>query len=133
MDDYILKEIVNTDKVKRAESLCVGDIGCVRLYAHDRDSQFLVDTKIGGFKEYPLDKPYSVSLQASIWQKEFFLEILQNGENPWQTEIEGSKRVYKSRKKVIWTDIPILIYRSGGYMKKGRIVKSEERWVKENW
>lgn len=132
-EDYILKKKVNSHDIKRAEDLCVDDIGCVRLNAHDRESHFLIDSMIKGFKQYPLDKPYSVSLQTSIWQKEFLLEFLREGENIWQTEIDGSKRICESRKKVIWSDVPILIYHACGYMQKGKIVKPVARWVEENW
>ena len=80
-------------------------------------------------------KPYSVSLQPSIWQKEFLLEILQKGENIWQTEIEGSKRIWESNKRIIWADIPILSYCNPpfGYTKRGRIRKPAKQWVEENW
>lgn len=134
VEDYILKEKVDTNRIKKAENLCGGDIGCVRLNPHDGLSRFLVSTKIEGFKEYPLDKPYSISLQPSIWQKEFFLKFLRKGETVWQTEIKGSKRIHVSKKKVIWTDIPIITQcRPCGYIQKGKIIKSVERWVKENW
>lgn len=133
LEEYILNETVDTNRVKWAESLCAGDVGCVRLYAHDRLSRFLVDIEIAGFREYPLDVPYSVSMQSSVWQREFFLKILKSGENAWQSETEGSKRVHKFKKKVIWSDDSIINYHPGGYMKKGRVVKSVERWVEENW
>jgi len=135
LEDYIIKETVNTNRVKIAENLCSDDIGCVRLNPHDNFSHLLVDTNIDGFKEYPLDKPYSVSLQPSIWQKEFLLEILQRGENIWQTEIEGSRRIWESNKRIIWADIPILSHCNPpfGYIKRGRIRKPAKQWVKENW
>jgi len=133
LEDYIIEETVDTRRVKRAENLCGGDIGCVRLYPHDKDSGFLFDTGIEGFREYPLDKPYSVSLQACIWQKEFLFEFLQKGKNPWQVEHEGSVCVQKSKKKVIWADISIINYRLGGYMRKGKVTKHVKQWVKENW
>lgn len=135
LGDYILENVIDTNRIKVAESLCSNDIGCVRLYAHDRESHFLVNSNIEDFKEYPLDKPYSVSLQPSIWQKEFLLEILQKGENIWQTEVDGSKRICESKKKVIWSDVPILSHCNPpfGYMKRGKIRKSSEQWVKENW
>jgi len=120
--------------VKIAENLCNDDIGCVRLNPHDRLSHFLVDANIDGFKEYPLDKPYSISLQPAIWQKEFLFEFLRKGENIWQVEEKGSIRIQKSRKKVIWADIPIITMpRPGGYIKKGRIYGTVEQWAKENW
>jgi len=135
LGDYIIKETVNTDMVKRAESLCVDNVGCVRLNPYDNFSHFLVDTNIDGFKEYPLDKPYSVSLQPAIWQKEFLFEFLRKGEDVWQTEIEGSRRIWESDKRIIWTDIPILSHCNPpfGYMKRGRIIKSAKQWVEENW
>ena len=131
LEDYIINETVNTSRMKVAESLCDGDIGCVQLNPHNRLSHFLLDTKIEGFKEYPLDKPYSVSLRSSIWQREFFLEVLKKGETAWQTEVNGSKRIQQDSKKVIWADTPIISY--GGYMGKGVVLKSAEQWVKENW
>lgn len=135
LEDYIINATIDTNKIKMAESLCRGDIGCIRVYPHHkRLSKLLIDAKIEGFKEYPLDKPYSVSLESAIWQKEFFLEFLQRGENIWQTEDSGSIRVQKSKKKIIWADIPIITHcRPGGYMKKGRVYGRVEEWVKENW
>jgi len=134
LNDYIIEKPVDIAAVKRAESLCVGDIGCVRLgCTHDQLREHLVDVGIVGYKEYPLDKPYAVSLQISIWQKKFFLEFLREGENIWQTETEGSKRIHTSKKKIIWTDESIISYSSQGYMQKGKIVKSVKQWVEENW
>jgi len=132
-EDYIIEKKVDTNRVKMAASLCKDNIGCVRLNAHDEWSRFLFDTEIKGFKEYPLNKHYSVSLQTSVWQKEFLLEFLQKGETVWQTETEGSKRIQKSNKKIIWTDTPILNYKPGGYMKKGEVSLATSKWVKENW
>lgn len=133
LEEYILNKKVDTNEIKRVADLCVGDIGCARLNDHDGHNKFLFDIDIDGFKEYPLDKPYSLSHQASIWQREFFLELLKEGESNWQMEIEGSKRIHKFGKRVIWNDNPTLSYHKCGYMRKGKIVKSEEQWCKENW
>lgn len=131
--DYIIEKKVDTDRIKRAENLCRNNIGCVRLYTHDRWSKFLFDTNIEGFKEYPLDKRYSISLQASIWQKEFLLEFLKKGETCWKTEGRGSIRIHNSKYRVIWNDTAILSYRLRGYMKRGQVIEEMEKWVKENW
>lgn len=131
--DQVITKPINTNIIKRAERLCRDDIGCVRLNLHDKWSQFLFDANIEGFKEYPLNKCYSASLQAAIWQKEFFLEILRTGENIWQIEKRGSKRIRNLKKRVIWIDIPAISYQLSGYMRKGKVVKSVKQWVKENW
>lgn len=133
VEDYILNGTVDTNIVRKAESLCMGDIGCVRLHAYNYLSHHLIDTGIEGFKEYLLDKPYAISLQASVWQKEFFLEFSRKGESIWQTETEGTKRVRNSKKKVIWTDLPAINYYPCGYMSKGVVKAEVAQWVKENW
>jgi len=134
LEDYIIKEPIDTNRIKIAESLCRDDIGCVRLNPHDKLRRFLFNVGIEGFKEYPLDKPYSVSLQPAIWQKKFLFEFIEKGENIWQVENEGSIRIQKSKMRVIWADIPIITMpRPGGYMKKGRIYGTVEQWCKENW
>jgi len=38
---------------------------------------------------------YLVSHQPSIWRKDFLLFCLKSGENPWQNEYEGTKRLNK--------------------------------------
>jgi len=134
LEDHIIKEMIDTNRVKVAESFCSGDVGCVRLNPHDKLSRSLLNAGIEGFKEYPLDKPYSISLQPAIWQKEFLFEFLKKGENIWQVENEGSIRIQKSKMRVIWVDTPIITMpRPGGYMKKGRIYGTVEQWCRKNW
>lgn len=133
LNDYIIEKPVDGDVVKRAESLCIGDVGCVRLNAHDKLSCYLYHDGVDGFKRYPLDKPYSVSLQVAVWRKEFFLEFLRYGDTIWQTEINGSARIKSSNKKVLWSDKPAFTYVPHGYMQKGVIDINVEQWVKENW
>ena len=133
LEDYIITKSINTNLIKKAEKLCAGDIGCVRLSPYDSWSQFLFDANIEGFKEYPLNQAYSVSLQTAIWQKEFLLEFLRKGENMWRVEYAGSKRIHTSKKRVIWVDVPIINYQLGGFMRKGKIVKSVKEWVEKNW
>jgi len=140
LEDYILSKTIDTNRIKQAEDLCSGDIGCVRLYDKGIKDfnilrNFLIDIGIEGFKEYPPYNPYTISLMPTIWQKGFLLEFLREGENPWQTELDGSARVQKPSKRTIWADIPIISYRDPpfGYIKRGRIRKSTEQWAKENW
>jgi len=134
LDDFIIRKPVNTYTVRRAESFCKGDIGCIRLSAsRSKRHHLFFDIGVTGFEGYPLDAPYSVALHPSVWQKEFFLELLQKGENIWQTEIEGSKRIRKSKKKVTQLTVPAIDYPFDGLVRKGKVVKSVELWVKENW
>ena len=140
LGDYIPDKIIDTNRIRQAENLCSGDIGCVRLYdKHIKDFNYLrtllMDVGIEGFKEYPPYNPYTISLMPTIWQKEFLLEFLREGEDPWQTEWEGSDRVQKPSKRIIWADTPIFNYCNPpfGYMKRGRTVKPVKHWCEENW
>jgi hypothetical protein len=45
---------------------------------------------------------YTVSMQASIWKREFFLSCLGPPENPWQFEIDGSARLNSSTEHNIY-------------------------------
>lgn len=45
-----------------------------------------------GFAEIKAGSEYRVCLQTAIWNKEILLQLLQTNENPWQFEIEASKR-----------------------------------------
>lgn len=124
LEDYIIKNTIDTKRIERAESLCKGNVGCVRLYTPDiYFTRHAVHTDIcEDFKEYPLDKPFSVSLQIAIWQKQFLLDILRDGENPWQFEVDGSERLKKlvSKWQILYSEIPIIEYRPGGLLKRGR-------------
>jgi hypothetical protein len=41
---------------------------------------------------------YLVSHQPSIWRKDFLISCLKPGENPWQNEYEGTKRLQNDPK-----------------------------------
>jgi len=133
MDDCFITNTVNTNAVQQAERTCTNNIGCIRLNHHGSYNRFLFNSGLIGFKEYPRDKPYAVSLIACIWQREYFLEFLKKGETAWQVETEGSKRVRISKKRILRSDILTISHFNGGLMKKGKINKVVEQWAKENW
>ena len=132
-DDFILKSPVNTERVRHAEVISNNDrfVGCIRLQPHDHQAAHLQRFS-PGFDEYPLDKPYSVSFQISIWHREFLFEILKKGETVWQAEIGGSKRAKKSIMRVLWANEPAFNYTAHGYMQKGKPAPDVLRWVMEN-
>lgn len=42
---------------------------------------------------------FQTSLQAAIWRRDFLLSALQDGENPWQFEKKGTKRLIARRER----------------------------------
>jgi|GEM_PF-2261944 len=135
MEEHFIEKKVNTERVKIAENLCAGNIGCVRLNPPDKYfRQHAVKSNIKGFREYPLDKLYSMSMQTAIWQKQYLFDVLQDNEDIWQTEVYGSKRLaqLKSKWRIFWTENPIVDYTAGGLMKKGRPRLPVVKWALED-
>jgi len=135
-EDYIIESSVDTGRVRLAESLCAGNVGCVRLNAPDKYfNRHAIKIDVKGFREYPLDKPYSMSMQAAIWQKQYLFDVLRDGEDAWQAELNGSERLKKLKNKwrIFWPKSAIIDYQPGGFMKAGRPRLSVVKWVLLNF
>lgn len=130
-EDYVIKSPVSTARIKLAERLCTGNVGCVRLNAPDKYYKHTVDSGIKYFKEYPLDKPYSMSMQAAIWQKKYLFDVLRDKEDAWEAELNGSKRLakLKSKWRVLWPKSAIIDYQAGGFMVAGRPRMDVVKWT----
>lgn len=84
---------------------------CLRLYpCPGPDLPYPNNPDLG---EISSNAPYRVSLQAAIWDKEIFNDLLVEGENAWEMEIKGSLRSrsitspFLSVKRDIATDLNI--------------------------
>lgn len=131
MEDFMIKAPIDTERVRIAADLCTGNVGCVRLSAPDKHYGNTVSTNVKYFKEYPLNKKYSMSLQTAIWQKSCLLDILREGESAWQTEYGGSERFrgFKGKWRVLWTESTIIDYHPGGLMAQGRLRLEVVKWA----
>jgi len=124
MEDFMIRAPIDTEKIVTAEALCIDNVGCVRLNKPDKwFRRHGAEIKIEGFREYPLDQKYSISLQTAIWQKSYLFDVLRKDESAWQTEHKGSRRLreLKDKWKVLWTDSTIIDYHPGGIMEKGEL------------
>lgn len=132
MEEHFIEKPVDTQRVRIAENLCSGNVGCVRLNAPDKwFESYAIKTDIKGFREYPLDKRYSMSMQTAIWQKRYLFDVLREKEDIWQTEVDGSVRLKKLKGKwrVPWTENPIVDYTAGGLMSQGRLRLEVVKWA----
>ena len=135
LEDYLIKSLVDTARVKAAEKLCEGDVGYVRL----SNGPYKYFTKhcrrnpdIEGFREYPLEQRFSVVAHMGFFQKQFLLDVLRDGEDVWHTENNGTKRLSKMKSKwrVLWPETDIVDYMvNGGLMKKGRLRTHSLNWT----
>lgn len=96
LEDYWLTAHVDRIIINRLEQFMADDVLSIDLsgtrasykQARTIDNVFNYDVVYA-----PLGTPYQMSFQAAIWNKSNLLKILRPGENPWQSEINGSNRV----------------------------------------
>jgi hypothetical protein len=92
LEDYWLYQSIDANRINKLANLMNDDILRIDLSGNRASYKSAVEI-MPGIVETPLGTPYQMSFQAAIWHKDNLRRILRNGENPWQSEIEGSKRV----------------------------------------
>ena len=133
LEDHLIQRPVIDWEVKLAESLCHGKIGCVRLnnapHRYLKAHTFKADA--GFFRDYRMDQRFALTLQMAIWQKEFLLEFLRAGENVWEVEKLGTKRVNESKSewRVLWPVRNIITYPPRGLLRKGILEPGPLKWA----
>jgi hypothetical protein len=125
LDDYFLV-YVDRDLVKAAETVIEDpSIGCVRLVPGPN----LLDTS-GDFSLIAKDKPYSLSLQASMWKPQMLRDLLRRGESIWAVEHRGSKRVAVYEKyNVAGVTHSALAYQN--YLRRGNPQEKVIEWLRK--
>ncbi|MCH5180295.1 MAG: hypothetical protein J1F32_03710 [Erysipelotrichales bacterium] len=102
MDDFFLVRKPNVKHINTILSFMEKeDAFCVRLSPHPRAKHS--NLVVNGVKMGEIDykKPYSISLQASIWNKYKIVEIFKNYESAWYVEILGSRNYPKGERTFV--------------------------------
>lgn len=96
-DDYFLRKTIPLEQLSNYMNFV--EINNVdRLGIHDHSNLYSYANSAGQLKQKSL---YTVSLQASIWNKKTLLSLLeQNDETNWQFEIDGTKRFNENSNNV---------------------------------
>lgn len=127
MDDHILFE-VNVNLVNTAwEIIHRPDVGCVRLVPWPGPT---LPYDVDGFGEIDKSLEYAISLQASMWKPQTFRDLLDPRWNPWQIELEGSKRARTYGKRFIGCKTCAVNYKD--YYCRGKPRDGHAQWVDEH-
>ncbi len=125
LEDYLIKSTVDTFRVKLAENLCSDNVGYVRLsngpYKYFR-KHTAHSFPINGFRQYPVRDRFSMVAHMAFYKKQFLLDVLEEGEDIWQAENNGTSRLRRldSKWEVFWPEINVVDYaQNGGLIKKG--------------
>ena len=102
-DDYFFRKTIS-------KSTFISYLDFITEYNVDRfgihdDSQFYMKTHVKDnlyrLSQYSL---YTISMQASIWNTDFFKLCIKESENPWQFEVNGSIRLNSNIQHYIYFD-----------------------------
>lgn len=107
LEDYWLYQLANPQQINDLVGLMDDEILRIDL-SGNRTSYKAAYEVAPGIVETPPGTPYQMSFQAAIWHRENLRSVLKSGENPWESEINGSKRVGNLR--VLGTKLAALYY-----------------------
>ena len=96
-DDYFLRKTISKSKFEYYMSFMQNGVN--RFGIHHDSWLYTKSHLVNDIYKLDQNSLYSISMQASLWNKEFFRSCLITGgsENPWQFEIDGSSRLNNSR------------------------------------
>lgn len=132
-EDFIIHS-VQSSMVLRAERLCRRpDIGCVRLMTLPGPDMLFDEPDAQGFGE--IDKAnanWVFSMQAAIWKRKLFIELLREGDTPWEAEgITGTPRARRRQERFLASNERVIDYEQ--YCTLGEDIATEVLWVREHW
>ena len=131
-EDFIIHS-VQPERVLQAEKLCDRlDVCCVRLITLPGPDLPFDEPDGEGFGEInKATADWVFSMQAAVWKKQVYIEMLKEGNSPWQTEHEGTPRARLRPERFLCSEDRVINYEQ--YCTLGEDIPSEVRWVRDNW
>jgi hypothetical protein len=121
LDDYYLCEAVDATVLKALEDRPFSDAQKIDLsgemvklpHTIKHIGDYAIEVKKGNkLIEVAQTARYRTSLQAAIWDGEYFKGYLGCGWTPWDFELHGEKRAINDGAVILGTQRPILKYRN---------------------
>lgn len=127
LDDFWIKEPVNTKRLHDLMERFDADkqMGHINLI-HESASALQPSTQYPDLVMYPKRRPYRITTQASLYRKDYLLQILRAHESAWQFEVYGSKRSARLPQNpyiIANGSEPIFSYDHGGVIRRGNFIK----------
>jgi hypothetical protein len=136
MDDHMVFE-ADAKLIQTAlEYISLPNTGCVRLVPWPGPT---IEIKTAfpntpydyyGFGEIDKSLEYAISLQASFWKPQTFLDLLDRSWSPWDIELRGSQRAANYDKRFIGCKTCAINYKD--YMLRGGRRPVHADWVDAN-
>jgi len=108
-EDFFLEQCVDTKHINSLlEYASESKAAYIRLFPSPSPDKFFSNTLNLG--EISKNASYRASLQASIWDKDVFSEIIKDGETAWDVEMKGTIRSYQIKQPFLSVKEPALYY-----------------------
>lgn len=126
LEDLYLNSAVNETVLDEVQNLIKSDLNVNHVKCTDTIKG---DKQVGKYIfEIKNGVPYKVSL-CGIWNRKYLLNLLQDGESPWDFEVNGSSRA-KNDNGFYTINTPIL--NNINMVEKGLWIKSSLKWAIRN-
>lgn len=101
LDDFFLRNAVNQNKIYEIVNWLKNnpDIACFN-FDHVPDEYNIKDNRFPGFERRSQYGEYRFNMQASIWRKDELYNAWKNFESPWQWELYGNMRSWRSKMNI---------------------------------
>ncbi len=119
LDDFIILENVNDKYIKKAFNFIRLHKGVYLRLVPNPKGDIKIDNDFSQI-DVKAKVPYITSLQMSIWDRDFLLELLKYDFNPWEFEIKAgkTKEALKNYDKFFVTNYPFIKYTH--FVEKGK-------------
>lgn len=127
LDDFWLKAPVNTQRLQVLMERFDTDkqMGHLNMI-HESASTLEPSKKYPDLVLFPKKRPYRITTQASLYRRDYLLQVLRPHESAWKFEVFGSKRSANLQQEnyIISTESPkIFSYDVGGVIRRGSYIK----------
>lgn len=92
MDDFFIREKVDTKRIEYLSKHLTGNIACF-YFEKSWDSRD-EETNIEGMKKRQHNTEYEVAINCALWQKDKLVDVLSRDSDPWDVEINQDNRGY---------------------------------------
>ena len=100
MDDFFIRDFVDTEKIKRYISVMENDKDIAYIaFASKPDKYNIDDNKVEDCILRPRYGEYKINLQSGLWRKDKLMKCIKAHESPWEFETKGSIRTFETKDK----------------------------------
>lgn len=144
LEDYFIYEPVNHAYIGKLFSIAEEEqadflrVGCFPS-RYNRYWPYTALPMHKGIAEINTGAKYRINLQTAIWKRQALLDLLVDGESPWEFEINGSKRANEKKFKALCVietphreGIHGPVVYIGGAITKGKWMRDAIRLAKKN-